>query len=389
MHAGTLEPNLVDFIESQVRVHGPVTFRWFMENALYHPEFGYYAKPRPIIGRHGDFYTNVSVGAVFGQLMARQFEQMWQLMGEPMGFGIVEQGAHDGLFARDVLEWLRDCSPDLYAETKYFIIEPLPHLRQAQEETLDPFGNKIRWMRSFAEIDEGALTGVFFCNELLDAFPVHLVTSMGGMWYENYVEVDGGRFRFVYAPPSTERLQSRMGRVLPDRPDGYRTEINVRALDWAHDVSRVLRRGFMTVIDYGMTREDYYAPERATGTLACYHKHQRGSNPFENVGSSDLTAHVEFTSIAEESVICGMNLAGFTDQHHFMVGAGKDQFDLIENANRDPSVAKALRCFNTLMHPSHMGLAFKFLIMSKNVENASAITGLEFAPDPVRTLALP
>jgi SAM-dependent MidA family methyltransferase len=379
----------VSFIEEQVRLHGPVTFRWFMENCLYHPELGYYARGANRIGRRGDFYTNVSVGSLFGQLMARQFEQMWQLMDEPLGFAIVEQGAHDGQFAEDVLTWMQIASPDLYSELKYFIIEPQSRLRVLQEEKLERWSSsKVRWARSFTDVDEGSLTGVFFCNELLDAFPVHLLTHMGGAWYENCVDVDNGRFRFVYGPPSSEKLLTRIQRILPLRQDGYRTEINLRALDWIHDVSRVLRRGFLLAVDYGYSRAEYYAPQRSTGTLMCYHQHTRILNPFEHVGECDMTAHVEFTSLCEEGILCGLSLDGYTDQHHFMVGAGKDQLDGMEGAHHDPVKAKTLRCFNTLMHPANMGLAFKFLVMSKGVPNASAISGLEFASDPARALGL-
>ncbi len=390
MHAQTIREPLVSFIEEQVRLHGPVTFRWFMENCLYHPELGYYARGSSQIGRRGDFYTNVSVGSLFGQLMARQFEQVWQLMGEPLGFAIVEQGAHDGQFAEDVLSWMRFASPDLYAEVKYFIIEPQCHLRAAQEEKLAEWScSKVRWAQSLAELDDGALTGVFFCNELLDAFPIHLLTHLGGVWYENFVDVDNGRFRFVYGPPSSEKLLARVERILPAREDGYRTEINLRALDWINDLSRILRRGVLVVVDYGYRRDDYYAPERFTGTLACYHQHKRILNPFEHIGECDMTAHVDFTSLCEEGILCGLSLDGYTDQHHFMVGAGKDQIEVLEGAHYDPVKAKTLRCFNTLMHPANMGLAFRFLIMSKGVPNASAITGLEFAADPARALGLP
>ncbi len=379
----------MSFIQEQVRSHGPVTFRWFMENCLYHPELGYYARGANRIGRRGDFYTNVSVGSLFGQLMARQFEQMWQVMDEPLGFAIVEQGAHDGQFAEDVLMWMQVASPDLYADLKYFIIEPQSRLRALQEQKLERWrSSKVRWARSFADVDEGSLTGVFFCNELLDAFPVHLLTAMGGTWYENCVDVDNGRFRFVYAPPSSEKLLTRIERILPARADGYRTEMNLRALDWIHDVARILRRGFLLAVDYGYSREEYYAPQRSTGTLTCYHQHKRILNPFEHVGECDITAHVEFTSLCEEGILCGLSLVGYTDQHHFMVGAGKDQLDAMECAQHNPAKAKTLRCFNTLMHPANMGLAFKFLVMSKGVPNASAITGLEFASDPSRALGL-
>ncbi len=364
-----------------------------MERALYHPELGYYAKPTSIIGRRGDYFTNVTVGALFGRLMAAQFERMWRIMECPLGFAVVEQGANDGQFAHDVLCWARAQAPEFFSEMRYWIIEPLSHLRVRQERALQEFsGTHVRWLSSLSEPEEGALTGVFFCNELVDAFPVHIATYHGGMWFENFVDFDRRGFHFVFAPPSSEKLMQHMERRLPaGLSEGYQTEVNMRALDWIGNVARLLRRGYVLIVDYGYARPEFFAQEHSEGTLATYSSHRRGGNPFELVGEADLTAHVEFTSLAEDAVLHGLDVVGFADQHHFMVGAAREAFAAIESSGTPISEATHadLRCFATLMHPAQMGLAFKYLVLARGVGiHAGAISGLEFAPDPVRALAM-
>jgi SAM-dependent MidA family methyltransferase len=142
------QPGLAEFIRDTIRHRGPVTFAWFMEQALYHPEHGYYSSGRCAIGRRGDYYTNVSVGPLFGRLLAAQFTEMWESLGRPDDFAIVEQGAHHGDFARDVLEAVRELAPEFFAALRYRIIEPFPILQERQMEALQSFSEKITWTRS-------------------------------------------------------------------------------------------------------------------------------------------------------------------------------------------------------------------------------------------------
>ncbi len=372
-HAGV--PELVEYIRRQISLHGPVTFKWFMQQALYHPEHGYYGAGRARIGRRGDFYTSVSVSKIFGELLAKQFEEIWLRMNCPVSFSIVEEGAHDGQFAHDVLEWIRQFSPDLYSRLKYWIIEPNPLLQQEQQARLSVWPrNKIRWSKGIDTFEDGSLCGVYFANELLDAFPVHMVTSEGGPWQENFVDAGRQGFRYTYGPPSNKQLRAHLEKLLPPPATGattrpYRTEVNLMVLRWIEDLSKVLGQGYILLADYGYPRDQYYSPEHADGTLMTYHKHRKNSNPLEMVGECDITAHVDFTSLAERAEACGLHLAGYCDQHHFLVALGENDLLEIERSLQEltPDVLQYIRSFKTLIHPSTMGMAFKLIGFEKSV----------------------
>jgi len=198
-------PELVAFIRETIRRDGPVRFDWFMEQALYHREFGYYSSGRCEIGRKGDYFTNVSVGPLFGRMLAAQFAEMWEIMERPREFTIVEQGAHHGEFANDVLTAMRDFPATL----RYRIIEPFPILEGRQKETLAGFRETVRWHKSLADLDP--FIGVHFSNELIDAMPVRLVArDPGGEWQEKFVEIAGDHFEFVTKPIADQQLRARL-----------------------------------------------------------------------------------------------------------------------------------------------------------------------------------
>ena len=384
-------PKLLAYMRDQISNHGPVTFKWFMQQALYHPEFGYYGGGRARIGRKGDFYTSVSVGRIFGELMAKQFEEIWYRMNSPVSFAIVEEGANNGQFAHDVLGWLRQFSPDLYGKVRYWIVEPNPRLQQEQQATLSAWPrNKVRWTNSLAAFEAGTLCGVYFCNELLDAFPVHLVTSGGGGWQENFVDLTRTGFRLVLGPPSNNLLRAHLEK-LPVCAEPYRTEVNLAALRWVEDISKVLGQGYILLGDYGYPRDVYYSPQRTEGTLMSYRERRRSDDPFQGVGESDLTAHVDFTSLAERAEASGLQLAGYCDQHHFLVALGEEELLEIEQTLQEltPDVLHYLRSFKTLMHPSTMGMAFKFIAFSKSVPAAEMpLTGFSRCGDGREALGL-
>ncbi len=372
-------PALIEFISRHIAANGPVTFRWFMEQALYHSGHGYYASGKASIGRRGDYFTNVSVGTLFGELLAGQFCEMWERMERPTPFVIVEQGANDGAFASDVLSSFQVRDPDLFRALEYVIVEPFQILRERQQEKLDAFPN-VSWRESLAALDP--FTGIHFSNELIDAMPVHLVRFTGGEWRERYVNES---FELIDGPLSTGDL-SRALRDMP-RIEGYQTEVNLAALAWLDELSKKLVRGHVISIDYGHSREDFYSPDRTQGTLACYSAHRRSENPLAAIGESDITAHVEFTTLVEHAESAGFDLAGFTDQHHFMVGLGRRAFPDTSEAPT-PERQQRLRAFRTLMHPNLMGLSFKVLCLQKGVANREPLQGFQFATDPRRALGL-
>ena len=374
------DPALIEFISSHIRRDGPVTFRWFMEQALYHPSHGYYASGKAAIGRHGDYFTNVSVGPLFGKLLAAQFREMWERMERPARFTIVEQGANNGDFARDVLAAARLNFPGFFEVLRYAIVEPFPVLRARQEEALKSF-SQTEWHANLADMEP--FQGVHFSNELVDAMPVHLVKFHDGEWKELYAGWHDGAFRFVEGPLSSPKLQTRVQELNLPRIENYTTEINLGALDWIQSLASRLKVGYALIVDYGWPRDVHYCPDRTSGTLACYSQHKWGFDPLQNVGASDITAHVEFTSLAESAVASGFRLAGFADQHHFMVGLGKNEFpdtDVARNTDRQ----KALRAFQTLMHPGFMGLGFKFLALEKGLsaQPGPTLAGFQYSGNP-------
>jgi SAM-dependent MidA family methyltransferase len=382
MDSGNLA--LIQIIRDGIRARGPVPFAWFMEQALYHPEHGYYGSGRCAIGRRGDYFTSVSVGPLFGKMMAGQFAEIWETLDRPDDFVIVEQGAHHGEFATDVLEALREQSPEFFAALRYRIIEPFPILRQRQHGVLRSFAEKTEWSASLEEMEP--ICGVHFSNELLDAMPVHLLIAAGDagarQWHERFVERTSCGFTFVDRPLSDARLQGRIAQLPPAPPGSYETEINLAALDWIEALALKLRRGVALVADYGLRRDDFYAPARTAGTLQCYAEHRVLPSPLECVGECDMTTHVEWTSLAERAEECGLRLAGFTDQHHFLTGLLSSHPELASAG------AEKSRALQTLLHPEFLGMKFQFLALTKDFTAPGSLGGFKFARDAGSNLGL-
>lgn len=342
---------LIEFIAAEIARSGPVSFRWFMEQALYHPQYGYYSCGKARVGREGDFFTNVSVGPLFGRLMASQFIEMWEALGRPQPFCILEQGANRGDFAADVLEELE--KTELFPGLVYRIVEPFDPLQEHQMEKLRTWGEKVQWHKSLEELEP--FCGIHFSNELLDAMPVHLAHFYLGVWNERLVDWRGDHeFFFLDVPTEFPELP-----VIRD--EDYQTEVNRDVLTWVDQVASKIKRGFILAIDYGHPREEFFSPYRGGGTLTCYSKHTKIDNPLINIGECDITAHVEFTSVIERAKAGGMSLCGFTDQQRYLVALAKPY---LMEMGADP---KALLGFRTLMHPSMMGGAFKVLALQKGV----------------------
>jgi SAM-dependent MidA family methyltransferase len=382
MEDGNFE--LIREIREGIRARGPVPFAWFMERALYHPEHGYYSSGRCEIGRRGDYFTSVSVGPLFGKLMAGQFAEIWEKLDRPNDFVIVEQGAHHGEFATDVLEALCEQTPELFATVRYWIVEPFAVLRKRQQGVLRTFAALTEWAESLEAMKP--FCGVHFSNELLDAMPVHLLVATGEgderRWCERMVERTSCGFILVDRPISDARLAQRLTKLPPMPEAGYETEINLAALDWMKALAGKLRRGVVLIADYGLPRAEFYTPSRRTGTLQCYADHRVLPSILERVGQSDLTTHVEWTSVAEQAELCGLNLAGFTDQHHFLTGL------LSTHTALASAGAEKSRALQTLIHPEFLGLKFQFLGLTKGFPPNEALGGFKFARDARETLGL-
>jgi SAM-dependent MidA family methyltransferase len=359
-----LKTPLVEWVRETIRAQGPQSFAWFMQQALYHPEHGYYSSGRCAIGRKGDYFTNVSVGPLFGQLLALQFSEIWERLGNVNDFVIVEQGAHDGQFALDVLEFVQNRLPDFFDALRYRILEPFPILEEQQRQRLAAFGDKVVWPDS-----REPFTGVHFSNELLDAMPVRLIS--GGT--EKLVSLDGDKFVFV------ERQVDK-------------AVFNQAALESIDEIAANLQRGYAIAIDYGCTDEDFW------GTVQVRAQHRNLYSPFDSIGEADITMSVDWRSIVERAQANGLRVAGFTDQHHFLTG-------IISQFGRGgspeppagdwgqlhlPHSPKAKRELQTLLHPEMLGRAFRVLALAKNVgSETNPLAGFKFVTESPFSLRLP
>jgi SAM-dependent MidA family methyltransferase len=381
---------LVALIRDNIRRRGPVPFPWFMEQALYHPEFGYYTSRRHRIGREGDFYTNVSVTGLYGQVLATQLIEMWELLGAPRDFTILEEGAEDGQLAHDILLAIHEESKEAAADIRYTIVEPTLSKQQQQRLRLEPrFPGRVTWLTKLADTEP--ITGALISNEFVDAMPVHVVEYRNGRWSELLVENSEEGFCFVASQVKAPGLAQAVEK-LPLPPSPYRTEVHLAAARWIEAVGIKLKKGFVLIVDYGYSRHEYYRPERIEGTLSCYSRHRRTDNPFERPGEIDITAHVDFTSLAEAADQADLHLAGYTDQHHFMVGAAESRLRALEKAvdaegGLTPAQRAFLGVYKTLMHPGNMGMAFKFLLLTKGLGGPVQLSGFRYARDPFKELA--
>jgi SAM-dependent MidA family methyltransferase len=310
---------LEEKIIQKIREDGPITFETFMEMALYEQGLGYYAKDTIEIGKSGDYYTSQHLHPAFGAMLGKQLEEMWTIMGKPSVFHAVEPGAGEGYMCKDILDYLK--GRELFPFLRYVIVEPHPFMQQKQQKLLDNFSAKIQWTASLSKID--SFSGCILSNELLDAFPVHLITMNNGL-KEIYVTVADNHIIETTGAPSTPALSDYLRTFPVDLPDGYRTEINLRIKDWLNAVNHVLSEGFILSIDYGYPVRGYYSEDRDRGTLLCYYKHQVNENMFQHIGEQDITAHVNFSSVKKWGEEYGFRTVGFCNQGTYLVSLGID-----------------------------------------------------------------
>jgi SAM-dependent MidA family methyltransferase len=381
---------LVALIRDYIQQNGPAPFSWFMEQALYHPEFGYYTAPRVRVGRYGDYYTNVSVGPLYGQLLASQLVEMWNILQRTPDFTIVEQGAEDGQLASDILTALLDESPAAAQCIRYVIVEPVLRNQRQQRARLEnsSFLTRTTWYQSLTDLEP--IIGAFISNELIDAMPVRLIEYRDGGWSELLVDIADAEFCLVPGKIRTPELGQAVNRIPVPQILPYRTEVNLAAVNWVRDVSARLKRGFVLTVDYGYPRNEFYKSERTDGTLSCYSRHRRSYNPLVQPGEIDITAHVDFTSLAEHAEQAALNVTGYTDQHHFMVGAAESRLLALERSvglgRLNPAYAKFLSSYRTLMHPANLGMVFKYLLLTKGLDCCPKLTGFKYAPAPWASL---
>jgi len=361
-----------EIIRAEAAQRGVLSFARFMELALYQPGLGYYETRRHGPGRRGDFYTSVSAGKLFGELLAFQFANwLEEMRSAECGVRIVEAGAHDGKLAADILGWLQVHRPKLFDRIEYVILEPSARRQEWQKETLKHFASGVRWSSSFQSLLAGTphsalrtpqLNGIIFSNELLDAFPVRRFgwDAEGKKWFEWGVAIDGDKFTWAKIPnPQFAICNPQLEAVLPD---GYTIETSPAAENWWREAAGVLSRGKLLAIDYGFTADEMFSPARINGTLRAYFRHHATDDVLANPGEQDLTAHVNFSAIQKAGEDAGLTTEFFGAQAKFLV-------DILAQVEKDKSLGewdtKQARQFQTLTHPEHLGRAFRVLVQSR------------------------
>jgi SAM-dependent MidA family methyltransferase len=361
---------LRELIAGRIRTSGPISFAEFMELSLYHPEFGYYARAARKTGRAGDFFTSVDVGAIFGELLAKQFAEMWEVL-QLQTFDLVEGGASDGRLSRDILDAAQRNHPAFYSAIRLSLVERSAAARNVQLETLGPHAPSLTY--SAAAIPD-EIQGVIVANELLDALPTHVVTMTGSGLREVFVDIgsdaDGSphfveRFHDVSIPRITEYL-ARAGAVMHE---GARAEVNLAAEDWIKAAAASLRKGFMVIIDYGHDEAELYGGSHAAGTLTSFRQHSQLGDLLQMPGACDLTAHVDLTAVTRAAQNAGLDVLGRLDQTYFMLGLGVGDLETMPLHQR--------LAMKTLLLPGGLGSTHKVLIFGKQV-GAPALKGLSY-----------
>ncbi len=377
----TGHPELVAAIASEIATSGPIPFVRFMELALYHPQFGYYMRPPESgterIGWNGDFYTSADVHPILGHALARQAAQIDALLGHPDPFTVVELGPGKGLLAQHFLSACQRGSNSLGERLRYVLIERSQAMRALQQQQMKPWFDhtgRVTWLEDVNSLAPASVTGLIFSNELPDAFPIHRIQVVGNETREIFVDIRDGRFVECLRPLSNPAIEAYLRRLNLQLPDGYRTEINLFAPVWMRQVAESLGRGVVITIDYGHSAQDLYGADRSKGTFLCYYSQMASEDPYIRVGYQDMTAHVDFTTLATVGEEAGLSVTGFTNQMAFLMGLGVEEM-IGQLDPESPEFQAALH----LLKPEGMGRTFKILVQHKNLEQP-ALDGLTFKP---------
>ena len=361
-----------------------ITFADYMTSVLYHPQHGYYASNAERISESGDFLTSPHLADDFGEMLAIQLYQIWQILGEPQLFSIVEMGAGQGLLAAQILDYASRVYPDFFQSIDYIIIETAPAMIIAQQSKLIDL--PVRWCE-WTEISDRSIVGCFLSNELIDAFGVHQVVVVEDKLQEVYVSIGNKDrvFTETIDELSTAKLNeywqlNQINLLSGKYPDGYRTEVNLAALEWLEQVFKKLQRGYIISIDYGYTADRYYNPMRTQGTLQCYYQHAHHHDPYINIGNQDLTAHVDFTALQNQGELLGLQTVGFIQQGMFLMALGLgERIATISSSGGDiQSLLRRRQNLHQLIDPMGLG-KFGVLIQSQGLiakEQQISLNGL-------------
>lgn len=381
--AATPSNPLREIIAAMIRRDGPMPFERFMDLALYHPQHGYYASGLARQGKRGDYYTSPTVSPVFGHLIAKQLAEMWDVLGRPQPFWVVEFGAGARPYlAEDILTHVNQVQPPFAEAIRYAAIEAASiqsglAMHSAHSAELNnsvecvvagiPKGEKRPRLGQLNDLPPRPFVGCVLSNEFVDSLPVARIRRVSREWQEICISAE---WKEVTRPISSEELKREVASLPLSATADYTTEVHLAAARWIRQVAQRLERGFVLTIDYGLTEDAYYASERLDGTLRCFCKHTVNNQPLERIGQQDITADVNFSALARHGRTAGLEVCGLTDQTNFLLGIGEAEISRwIES---DPPKARAALA---LLHPEGLGAAFKVLIQHKNAPGIS-LSGL-------------
>lgn len=357
---------LVSYIQHQIKKAGGwIDFAQFMNSALYAPSLGYYSSGAKKFGLAGDFVTAPEISPMFGQCFAKQVQQILCAVSEQStNADVLELGAGTGRLAHDLLSELDrlDQLPD-----HYFILEVSAHLRDEQHRNLkselpEEIASRIFWLDTMPE----SFRGVVIANEVLDALPVHIIERVASSINEVGVSLENERFVWKSQRLESKDLLDFVNKL--ELSEGYVTEVCPAATGLIATLANSLQLGALIMIDYGFSRHEYYHSQRRQGTLMCHYRHHSHSDPFLYLGLQDITAHVDFTRIAEAGVASGLSFVGYLNQAQFLINCGI--MHLLELTSKDDMVAYIAQAaaVQKLLSPAEMGELFKVIAFEKNID---------------------
>lgn len=383
---------LREYIENEIRTCGPILFSRYMELCLYGaPDSppGFYTRVREQFGKSGDFYTSSDVHAVFGRLLARQFEEMWRVLGSPVQIDIIELGPGRGFFAQDVLDWAAKKYPEFSQAICYRMVETSAPLRDRLQQKFAANDNVTLHDTVESAFASAGRHVLVFGNEFFDALPIEVLDHRG----ELRIGVEDGRFVECFIPPSRE-VTDYIQRFAV-RPDEHqRVDAPLIAQAYMDRIGKALgapakplggeidvRRGYCVFIDYGYVQEEMFAG-RHLGTVTCFRRHTIADSPYEAPGEQDITVHVNFTALAAAARAHGLEPLAWLTQAQFLMGIGEEsQFaEAFEGCLLPQEHAKRALQLKHLITPEGMGESFHVLVMAADLDKAKAaqLSGLKF-----------
>ena len=357
-----------------------ISFRDYMELALYHPQEGYYMRPKVKIGKRGDFYTSSSIHPVFAQTIARLALKVSKAWGRPLCF--CEAGGGTGAFARHFLDYVRQREPEEYAFTRYFLLERSGYHREVQEENLAEHEGHLIWLEEGDGWDLFPSEGILFANELFDAFPVHVVERGPKGWMEVGVGYDETENRLVEkkVPLENGEVKEYLQKIPCLFPKGQRLEVPLDAIRWVKKGASKMKAALWLVIDYGYRWTDLCRGGLVRGTVRSFFNHQVDGNVYDRPGEKDITADVCFDALGEAAKRGGFKEVGLIPQDKFLLISGILDF-LEEHHERDPfhPKAKKNRAIAHLLSPAGISAAFSVFVLAKGIpEEVSQLFQLPF-----------